>query len=185
MTSGFTKVYQLFVRENIADDSNSIYQLQPSSSETKFISVENYNVNFRKEVNNMIFRWFFTLDPKSVTYQRTVLTFLDCWGFIGGVNEVIHLFGMLIVSSISGKSFVYSILLMLYQVSNVTEQQSNFDDNKFEVMNNCANQNLNNHNSRFVHPKDKNNKNSNIYNKYADQSQKKQYVIKKAVNEMK
>ena len=56
MTSGFTKIYQLFVRENIADDSNSIYQLQPSSSETKFISVENYNVNFRKEVNNMIFR---------------------------------------------------------------------------------------------------------------------------------
>ena len=74
---------------------------------------------------------------------------------------------------------------MLYQVSNVTEQQSNFDDNKFEVMNNCANQNLNSHNSRFVHPKDKNNKNSNIYNKYADQSQKKQYAIKKAVNEMK
>ena len=133
----------------------------------------------------MVFRAFFSKDSRSVTYQRSVLTFLDCCGFIGGVNEILHLFGMLLVSSISGKSFIYSILSMLYNVNYSTDQHKNFDSNQFEVLNEYINQQLNNKNNKLVHPKNNNNLMSNKYNKYVEKYQVKQNVIKQAVNEIK
>ena len=153
MASSFTKVYDLFVRESFVEDSNSIFQLQPSNTVSSFISVENFNVNFRKEIDDMVFQAFIAKDPKSVTYQRSVLTFLDCCGFIGGVNEVLHLFGMLIVSSISGKTFIFSTLSILYQVSNDTDQHSRFDANKLEVPDEYDNHHLNKQSAKEVHPK--------------------------------
>ena len=185
LTSGFTKSNQIYVRENIVDDSNSIFQIQQSSNKTNFISVEHFDIFFRKEINNTVFRSAITKDSKSVSYQRSVLTFLDCCGFIGGVNEILHLFGMLIVSSISGKSFIYSILSKLYKVSNYEDQHKNFDSNQFEVFNENYSQQLNNQNDILVHPKNKDNQMFNKYYKYVDKSKAKQNIITQTIIEMK
>ena len=76
--SQFTKEIDIFVRENFAEQSDSIFQFQPSTTQNNFINVENANVNFRKIDPNKIFNFHFLKDPKSITFQRSVLTFLDC-----------------------------------------------------------------------------------------------------------
>ena len=111
------------------------------------------------------------------------MTFLDCCGFIGGVNEILRLFGMLIVSSISGRTFIFSILSILYQVSNHSEQNSIFDANKLEVPNKSDSQQFNKQSTKLMHSKDS--KTLSKFSQYADQFEFKQNAIKQAVNEMK
>ena len=104
--------------------------------------------NIAKESKDgTIFQIYFIKDSKSITYQRSVLTFLDWWGFIGGVNEVLHLAGMLLVSLVSGKTFVLSLLSALYQVNKFENRGSNvevnnlseLDDNKIYRSNKLSN----------------------------------------------
>ena len=117
LQSGVTKESDIYVRQNFAEQSDSIFQLQSSSSESNFISVEDSLQKARNAENNgTVFQIFFLKDSKSITYQRSVLTFLDCCGLIGGVNEILHITGMLIVSFVSSKTFALSLLSSIFQV---------------------------------------------------------------------
>ena len=65
---------------------------QSSSIKSSFISADSYQNGIKKEdEKKQIFTIDFIKDSKSVTYQRSVLTFLDCCGLIGGVNEIFRL----------------------------------------------------------------------------------------------
>ena len=87
---------------------------QPSSTQDSFISADTYQNGLKKEdANNLVLTIDFIKDSKSVTYQRSVLSFLDCCGLIGGVNEILRLAGTILVSSISGKLFVFTLLILL------------------------------------------------------------------------
>ena len=86
---------------------------QSSSTENSFIDVDSHLNGIKKEDKKQIFTIEFIKDSKSVTYQRSVLTFLDCCGLIGGVNEILRLIGILFVSSISGKLFVFNLLSLI------------------------------------------------------------------------
>ena len=129
------RVNQIYVRENIVDDSNSIFQLQPSSTERQTLLVLNDLIQFlEKNINKMVFRAFFIKDSRSVTYQRSVLTFLDCCGFIGGVNEILHLFGMLISIIDFMENRLFIVFYQCYIKSATYEDQhKKFDSNQFEV----------------------------------------------------
>ena len=114
LISGFTNMADIYVQQNHAEQSDSIFQFQPSVIENNFINVETFVSNlYRQNGDGMIFQFNLIKDSKSVTYQRSVLTFLDWCGFIGGVNEILHLAGMLIVSSVSDK-FLYLVFYLFY-----------------------------------------------------------------------
>ena len=114
---------------------DSIFQFQPLMLKSKFISLEDNITSKRKIRNdNVIIQLTFVKDQKTVSYQRTVLTFLDWWGLIGGINEILHLAGMLIVSSLSGKLFVFSILSSLYQVSFINRKYGHADEYKMKIL---------------------------------------------------
>ena len=78
LVSGFTKVVNAYVRNNYAEQSDSIFQFQPSSNKNSFINIEDYVTNLKKDdKNETVFLINYIKDSKSITYQRSVLTFLD------------------------------------------------------------------------------------------------------------
>lgn len=58
----------------------------------------------------------FTKDQLSESYERSVFSFFDLTGNLGGLFEVLELVGALFVEFFAGKIFLYSILSRLYQV---------------------------------------------------------------------
>ena len=128
-------VVDIYVRENSVEQKDSIFQLQPSMLKTKFISLEDNYTNKRKIRNDgVVILISFVKDQKTVSYQRTVLTFFDWCGLIGGINEILHLAGMLIVSSLSGKLFVFNLLSSLYQVSFINRKYGHADEYKMKAL---------------------------------------------------
>ena len=117
LTSGFTKNAYMYIRQNTAEQKDSLFRYQPLGSQSSFISIESASEKFTKinPQKNILIVSFYK-DPKSYNYERTVFSFLDCWGLIGGVNEILEIWGKLIVSLFSGKIFAFSILSTLYQV---------------------------------------------------------------------
>ena len=129
------EVVDIFVRENSVERKDSIFQFQPSTLISKFISLEDSILDKRKIRNDgVVILISFVKDQKTVSYQRTVLTFFDWCGLIGGINEILHLAGMLIVSSLSGKLFVFSLLSSLYQVSFINRKFGHADEYKMKAL---------------------------------------------------
>jgi hypothetical protein len=58
----------------------------------------------------------FTKDQFSEAYERSVFSFFDLTGNLGGLFEILELSGSLFVGFFAGKIFLYSILSRLYQV---------------------------------------------------------------------
>ena len=123
LTSGFTKNANMYIRQNTAEQKDSLFRYQPSGTQSSFISIESVIEKFIKTNSKIVLLASFYKDPKSYNYERTVFSFLDCWGLIGGVNEIREIWGKLIVSLFSGKIFAFSILSALYQVDLVSSVQ--------------------------------------------------------------
>ena len=66
--------------------------------------------------DNAYLQVFITLDPQSDLYQRTVYSFLDMLGFIGGIFELLKTFGYLTVSYFIKRNYYSSILSKLYHI---------------------------------------------------------------------
>ena len=123
LTSGFTKNANMYIRQNTAEQKDSLFRYQPSGTQSSFISIESVIDKFIKTNSKIVLLASFYKDPKSYNYERTVFSFLDCWGLIGGVNEILEIWGKLIVSLFSGKIFAFSILSALYQADLVSSIQ--------------------------------------------------------------
>ena len=184
LVPGFTKQVEIYVQQNHAEQSDSIFQFQPSTTESSFINVETYVPNlYLENKDEIIFRSYFIKDSKSITYQRSVLTFLDWWGFIGGVNEVLHLAGMLIVSFVSGKTFMLSILSALYQVNKFENSGSNLEVNNLLVLDENKIYKSKKLSSMSVNPKF--NDAVNNKSKFTPNSRVKSELFRRATTEMK
>ena len=66
---------------------------------------------------------YFTLDPQIDLYQRSVYSFLDLFGFIGGIFELLKLFGYLAVWFFIQHNYYSKILSSLYHVKNEQKNQ--------------------------------------------------------------
>ena len=107
------------------------------------------------------------------------MTFLDWCGLIGGVNEILHLAGMLIVSPYFGKLFTMTLLSALYQVIASIIKNKNSGLNYPLVSNENGRTDLFNQN--VVYPKS----NCSLQIRYTDNSESKINNMKKSINEMK
>ena len=67
----------------------------------------------------------FLKDQTQKTYERSVFSFLEVTGNIGGLYEIMKITGGIIVSFFSGNMFFYSIISKLYQIQEPDENQSN------------------------------------------------------------
>ena len=155
---------------------------QTLSSDDSFVSIESFQNVLKKEYKNKLFVATFRRDSKSITYQRTVMSFLDVCGLIGGVNEILRLVGSFIVSSISGKILVSSLLSALYQVRADSNNGSNINLNNLNV----PHEHNNRQNVVYKYPVFQKYK-PNLYShkQYKDKTHASSELIQKAVNEMK
>ena len=58
----------------------------------------------------------FVKDPTTLSYERSVFSFLDLAGNLGGFFEILERTGAFLVGFFAGPMFMYSILSSLYQV---------------------------------------------------------------------
>jgi len=58
----------------------------------------------------------FYKDPVVQSYERSVFSFLDLTGNLGGLFEVLQIVGSFMVGLFAGKTFLFSIISHLYQV---------------------------------------------------------------------
>ena len=80
-------------------------------------SIERKSMSYSNiEYDNAYLQIFITLDPQLDFYQRTVYSFLDMLGFIGGIFELLKTFGYLTVSYFINRNYYSSILSKLYHV---------------------------------------------------------------------
>ena len=81
------------------------------------------------------FRVLITLDQQIDQYQRSVFSFFDMFGFLGGIFGVFKLWGSLLVQFTSTRAFYSSIISKLYHVNvqreeNIKPQLNNYNNLK-------------------------------------------------------
>ena len=91
---------------------------QGSTNKYNFYTIDrqlNTLGNFKLEGENYI-RLFITLNQQVDQYNRSVYSFWDMFGFIGGIYGVLHSIGYLLFNSILKRVFYSDLLAKLYHV---------------------------------------------------------------------
>ena len=68
------------------------------------------------------------MDAREDTYQRTVFSVFDYTGLIGGVFELLQVFGTFFVGYFTNNWFLFCVLSNLYQIDNKSENQTNSEN---------------------------------------------------------
>ena len=103
------KQNQLFLSDSIWFGS------QGYSSEINFYSIDKgETIISDTTLDNSYMQFFIFLDQQIDQNQRTVYSFLDMLGYLGGIFGVLFKLGMIIVGTISNKSFYASMLPTLF-----------------------------------------------------------------------
>ena len=76
------------------------------------------------EFDNAYLQIYITLDPQIDEYQRTVYSFLDMFGFIGGIFELLSMAGYIVVNFFIKKSYYSSIISKIYHIESEQNRES-------------------------------------------------------------
>jgi len=108
----------VYIRQNEAETQDGFFYYTPDGKQTKFIGVDRVEDKYSVFTNsdNHIFSMAFFRDPLTQSYSRSVFSFLNLTGNIGGLFEVLQIGGSLVVGMFAGQMFLFSIVSSLYQV---------------------------------------------------------------------
>ena len=115
---GFYRESHLNLRSNhvkLADDFLQIGDTQ----DQQFYSVETFANDFIFSNLGPYVSVFLNMEEREDTYERTVFSFFDLTGLVGGVFEILELAGGLFVSIFAHRLFMFSMLKDLYQVQKI------------------------------------------------------------------
>ena len=76
------------------------------------------------EFDNAYLQIYITLDPQIDEYQRTVYSFLDMFGFIGGIFELLSMTGYIVVNFFIKRSYYSSIISKIYHIESEQNRES-------------------------------------------------------------
>ena len=86
----------------------------------KFYSVSTSDYDFSNDPTGVTYaRIVIRMEAREDTYERTVFSFFDFTGLIGGVFELFEITGSIIVGYFASKLFFFSMFADLYQVQKV------------------------------------------------------------------
>ena len=114
---GFTKSLEVRVQENEASTADNIFyntnfkNVKYYNANTRTFGIENVNVN-----DDNILVIYFNLDSTSDSYERVVFTYIDMFGFLGGLFDFMLFVGLIFVNYFSDKMYHNSVFANLYQV---------------------------------------------------------------------
>ena len=117
MIPDFTQFFEVKVQENEATTGDNLFY------NYNLKTMKYYNANSRlhrtdnfKANEDKLFKMYFSFDETSQHYERIVYTFIDMFGFLGGLFDFLFFAGYFFVNYFSDKLFHNSILSNLYQV---------------------------------------------------------------------
>ncbi|CAI2373165.1 unnamed protein product [Moneuplotes crassus] len=148
-----------YIQKNEVEVQDSYFSYQPGGSTQEFIAIdkteqriESINkgklqentprmqlcwANFENIDNsNDVFKIRFIKDNYSKSFGRSVFTFMEATGNIGGLFEILEIAGGFLVGIFSGRLFLYSLLSQLYQIEDQTTLNSatkESTENKLEL----------------------------------------------------
>lgn len=111
----FYKETSIYVKKNkviLADDLVQFGQTQ----ELEFYNVEDFYTDMTAIQNNQVMTFLITLDENVNTYTRSVYSFFDLTGQVGGVFGFLFKIGEIFVGFFATKLFMFSLVSNLYQV---------------------------------------------------------------------
>ena len=115
LVSSLTQVASYRVRRNQAHLNDNIWLgVQGKSTQMEFYSAykDNYLIS-EIGTEQTLLQIYFNLDVHIDQYQRTVFSFLDLLGFIGGLFQIFKMFGFTFAFYFANKSYYFSVLSRL------------------------------------------------------------------------
>ena len=130
---GIQVQYQVRLNQAVIND-DILLGSQGISSGVSFYNIERKRISYSTiDFNNAYLQVYINLDPQVDQYQRTVYSFLDMLGFIGGIFELLKTFGYLLVCYFIKRAYYSSIISKLYHVeANQSIKQSDDKIDKVE-----------------------------------------------------
>ena len=114
---GTLQIHSFYVNEHKAELNDDYLSLFSGTKQRKFFSLDSdYDSIIHPSTNEDILFLNLYRSNKKFEYTRTVFTILDLLGSLGGMFEILSIFGGVVVSTLTSKLFNYSILTTLYQV---------------------------------------------------------------------
>ena len=113
---GFTQSLEVRVQKNEGSTTDNIFyninfkNIKYYNANTKIFVIEDINVN-----NNNILSIYFNLDATSNIYERAVFTYIDMFGFLGGLFDFVLFIGLIFVNYFTDKMYHNSVFANLYQ----------------------------------------------------------------------
>ena len=123
VVTGFRSDGTVPVTQNKAEAEDAFIQVG-NPKEYEFYTVDSFRQTFTSEDEETLVTLKFTIDAQANVYQRTVFSFLDLTGQLGGINEVLVVFGSILTGFFTEKMFNYSVLSKLYQVDNSKDNKN-------------------------------------------------------------
>ena len=121
----WNKEAQLLVRNNHVVLSDSFIQF--GQTKKQFYSIENDRLDFtaRDFSFSLYASIVIRMEAREDTYERTVFSFFDFTGLVGGVFEILEVIGSIVVSFFANRLFMFWMLSNLYQVQMKFPQTTN------------------------------------------------------------
>ncbi|CAI2386634.1 unnamed protein product [Moneuplotes crassus] len=107
-----------FIQVNEAEVQDSYFAYQPGGSNKEFFEIERVDTKLISSQVHQgeLLNLKFVKDAASKSYERTVFSFMEVTGNIGGLFEILQIAGGFIVGIFSGRLFTFSMFSSLYHV---------------------------------------------------------------------
>ena len=125
---GFHKIINLYLRRSEYSINDALIQCN-DPSEGGYYSIENDKVDIQAASNDTIMTLNIVQDTHIDQYSRTVYTFLDMTGQLGGLYEVFSILTSFLIGGIVNKCFNISVIKDLYYFEPKNEDEKFTDKN--------------------------------------------------------
>ena len=111
----FHKHVTMFLRKSEYYLNDDLVQYK-NHQEGSYYSIGHKEIDIREMTDDTVVTVRFIQDPIIDQYERTVFTFLEMTGQLGGLYEVIMILTSFMISGVVQKFFTFSILKNLYYI---------------------------------------------------------------------
>jgi len=138
---GLGKQIKMYIKENTVELADSLLGFS-RAEEYEFMSVDNNIQDLHLFKGGFYFEVFFMLDAQKETYTRVVFSFLDLFGKLGGVFELLNASLGLLIGFFAKNVLLFSMFKRLYHTEK--EDELNRPNKEFSNLHIITNNNNNN-----------------------------------------
>ncbi|CAI2375893.1 unnamed protein product [Moneuplotes crassus] len=187
----FKKTINAYIQKNEAEVQDGFFTYTPDGEEIEFVGVDTVTQDISSlGIDEQIFAMKFAKDSRMKSYERSVFSFMEATGNMGGLFEIMEIAGGIFVGLFSGQMFFYSILPKLYHTEDPTVNEGKISsfkslDNGISDLAFAENSNSQAFDGDFQSKEDQANENATqrkIDDLHPDE--KRSYMITTAINKM-